>query len=258
MKKIYTLVLSMAISVAAFSQLVVVGTGFDNYAGTSATAQSGWYISWHSTSSPSYYTSAGNFGVAAPSYKYEQDSVVVITPMYQKADTLSFWCKGNGVPFADTNELHIYHSADSLYWAMFVNRDSLPISGTTLKYGLPSANGWIMFVFRKYAGGNLAFDDVSIISYTAIGINETENSSSINISPTISENGIFTIHNLPAQAGSLFTIQRVEVYNTVGEKMRTISGEVKSLNLSDLPSGIYFLKLKPDSGIETKKIVIAR
>jgi len=55
MKKLYTLLSLIGISSSAFSQVVVVGTGFDNYAGTSATAPSGWYMSWHSTSSPSYY-----------------------------------------------------------------------------------------------------------------------------------------------------------------------------------------------------------
>ncbi len=153
-------------SFSAFSQLVVVGTGFDNYANTLATAPAGWYMSWHSLSPASSYTSTANSGVAVPSYKMGLDSVTVITPMYQNADTLSFWCKGNGT--ADTNELHIYHSADSLSWTMFVNRDSLPTVITTLKYGLPAASGWIKFVYRKLAGGNLAFDDVNIISYPNI------------------------------------------------------------------------------------------
>ena len=163
-----TLTALIAISFPAFSQLVVVGTGFDNYAGTSATAPAGWNMSWHSTSSPSYYSTAANSGAAIPSYKMGQDSVIVISPKYMNADTLTFMCKGNGVPFADTNELHIYHSADSISWNMFVNRDSLPTAKTTLKYGLPSPNGWIMFVYRKLAGGNLAFDDVKIIAYPNI------------------------------------------------------------------------------------------
>ena len=168
MKIFYTFILFIAISVSAFSQLVVVGTGFDNYAGTSATAPAGWYMSWHSTSSPSYYSTAANSGVAIPSYKMGQDSVIVISPMYQDGDTLTFMCKGNGVPFGNTNELHIYHSADSISWNQFVNRDSLPASKTTLKYGLPSQNGWLKFVYRKLGSGNLAFDDVVIISYPNI------------------------------------------------------------------------------------------
>ncbi|MBI4930194.1 MAG: PKD domain-containing protein [Bacteroidetes bacterium] len=412
MKKIYTFILFIAISVSAFSQLVVVGTGFNNYAGTSATTPSGWYISWHSTSSPSYYVSAGNFGATAPSYKLGQDSVVIISPNYQNADSLSFWCKGNGAPFAKTNELHIYHSADSSAWNIFYNADSLPIAGTTIKCGLPAASGWLMFVYRKISG-NLAFDDVNIIAYpniyaqfsapgsiclgdsicftdlsisnngninswnwtfgdgnsstqqnpchnylvagpytvtlivantgsdtdttvvpvtvyptpvagfsstltgnvvaftnisaggtsylwnfgdgnfsnlqnpnpysywtagtyticltvtntdscldvfcqsvtiTTVGINEIENFSPIIISPTISENGIFTIHN------SLSVIEAVEVYNTVGEKMKRIpqSSGIKFLNLSDFPSGIYFVKILSENEEVTKKIIISR
>lgn len=398
-------------SVSAFSQLVVVGTGFDNYANTSGTAPAGWYMSWHSLPpTASSYTTASNSGVAIPSYKMGIDSVTVITPMYSNADTLSFMCKGNGVPFSDTNELHIYHSTDSITWNMFVNRDSLPTLKTTLKYGLPASSGWLKFVYRKLAGGNLAFDDVNIIAYpniyaqfsnpgticmgdsicfmdlsisnngpltawswsfgdgnnsilqnpchtyavpgtytvtlivnnsggdadttysfatvnpsptagfssninintvtftdlstgagswywdfgdanfsntqnpvhayasvgtytvcltvsnsfscsatfcqvitiTALGINDLNNASSITVFPTISDNGIFTIHS------SLYAIAEWEVYTSVGEKLKRVSGETKALNLSDLPSGIYFLQLKVDSGIATKKIMIAK
>ena len=167
MKNIFTLAF-ISISVFSFAQVPVVQTGFNGYAGTSASAPAGWYMSWHSTSAPSYYNTPANSGAAIPSYKMGQDSVIVITPMYQDADTLTFMCKGNGVPFGDTNELHIYYSADSITWSMFVNRDSLPTTKTTLKYGLPSPNGWIMFVYRKFGSGNLAFDDVNIISYPNI------------------------------------------------------------------------------------------
>lgn len=415
MKKLFTLA-SFIISVTTFSQITVVGTGFDNYANTSGTAPAGWYMSWHSASPASSYTTAANSGVAIPSYKFGLDSVTVITPMYQNADTLSFMCKGNGVPFADTNELHIYHSADNITWTQFVNRDSLPAAKTTLKYGLPAASGWLKFVYRKLGNGNLAFDDVNILSYpniyaqfsnpgsicledsicftdlsisnngtinywhwsmgdgndfytqnvchtfaaygtytvclavkntnndadticssitvnptpvanfsndtsnqvsfldlsftpsgtitswnwsfpggspsssviqnpgpityaangtytacltitnsfgcvdsmcttipiTTVGINETDISSSINIFPAISQTGIFTIQN------SQFTIQGVEVYNAVGERMSVFSGEIKSLNLSGFPAGIYFVKVLSDNYVATKKIVFSK
>lgn len=411
MKKLYSLFLLTVISVSAFSQLIVVGTGFDNYANTSGTAPAGWYMSWHSLSPTSSYTTAANSGAAIPSYKFGLDSVTVITPMYSNADTLSFMCRGNGVPFGDTNELHIYHSADSNTWNIFVNRDSLPTAKTTLTYGLPATSGWLKFVYRKLGSGNLAFDDVNIIAYpniysaftstaplclgdticftdqsisnngtinfwewttgdgnlytlqnpchtysasgtytvclvvknsgndldtscsavtvfptpmagfsstltgnvvsftntstggtnylwdfgdgnfsnlqnpnpysywtvgtyticltvtntdscvdvycqvvniTAVGVNDLNNFSSITIFPTISENGMFTIHSSQSE------IEGLEVYNTIGEKMKRLSGETKSLNLSDLPAGIYLLQLKIDSGIATKKIVIAK
>lgn len=407
MKKLFTLLSFITISFASFSQIVVVGTGFDNYANTSATAPAGWYLSWHSLSPASSYTSAASSGVSVPSYKMGLDSVTVITPMYQNADTLSFWCKGNSV--ADTNELHIYHSTDSSSWTLFVNRDSLTNFITTLKYGLPASSGWIKFVYRKLAGGNLAFDDVNIIAYpniyadfiyddicfgdsvcfmdssfsnngainywewdfddgtvdsvanpchyfdsagvydvmlivanaggdtdtvintvtvyptpvagfsstltgnvvaftdtstggasylwdfgdgnfsaqqnpnpysywttgtyticqtvtnadscddtfcqtvniTAVGIHDLNAASSISIFPTVSESGIFTLHN-----SSL--LLKAEVYNAIGEKMKNIQGEIKLLNLSDLPAGIYFVKLHSGDASITKKIVISK
>ena len=251
MKKNYTaFLLVIACHLSVFSQSDVVQTGFDNYDGASATEPSGWYMSWHSVSVPSYYSTAGSSGAAVPSYKMGVDSVVIITPMYQNSDTLSFWCKGNGVPFAKINELHIYHSADSITWNVFVNRDSLPASGTTLKYGLPSNSGWLMFVYRKYGSGNLAFDDVIALPLSATSVNEGELSSSVVIYPNPS-NGQFTLH------GSRFPVMELEIYTMVGEQLFSTMNP-NEIDIPAFPNGIYFLKLKTDYGIITKKIIVLK
>ena len=44
----------------------------------------------------------------------------------------------------------------------------------------------------------------------------------------------------------------------VGERMKNITGEIKLLNLSDLPAGIYFVKLHSADASITKKIVISK
>ena len=165
MKKLYTLLSLIAISVSAFSQLVVVQTGFNNYVGTSVTAPAGWYMSWHSTSSPSYYTTATNYGIASPSYKFGLDSVFVITPQFVQADTVTFWCKGQST--SASSKLNLYASSDSISWTMFASRDTLPTTGTILKFGIPSSAKWLMFVYRKISG-NLAFDDVTVTDYANI------------------------------------------------------------------------------------------
>lgn len=256
MKKNFLSFFLISISFTAFSQTPVVQTGFDNYAGTSASAPAGWYMSWHSTSSPSYYTSAGNFGASAPSYKLGQDSVFVISPKYSGADTLAFWCKGNGVPFGDTNELHIYYSTDSFSWLMFENRDSLPVAGTTLKYGLPVDTGWVMFVYRKFGTGNLAFDDVNLLAYTPISVAENDLSELIAVFPSVSS-GMITIHHSP------FTIHQVEIFDAVGNKIQNFSGmqlfqSVFSFDLSDEQNGIYFVRIETEIETVTKKIILFR
>jgi len=244
------------ISFSAFSQTPVVQTGFDNYVGTSASAPAGWYMSWHSTSSPSYYTSAGNFGASSPSYKMGQDSVIVVSPKYSGADTLTFWCKGNGVPFGNTNELHIYYSSDSISWVMFVNRDSLPVAGTTLKYALPNDTGWVKFEYRKLGTGNLAFDDVNLLSYVPIGISENNLSEIFSVFPTISS-GQFKVQS------SRFNVQRVEAFDVIGSRVfyltdLPVNSSPISIDLSNQKEGIYFVKIKTDGGEVTKKVVVSK
>ena len=204
-------------------------------------------MSWHYTAST--YTASTSVGIASPSYKFGLDTVFVISPQFAQADTVTFWCKGFSI--SGGSRLNIYSSNDSVNWTMFVSNTSLPSSGAILKYAIPYGAKWVMFVYRKVSG-NLAFDDVTILSYTTIDVNENLTAFAPTIFPTISENGIFTIHN------SQFAVEGVEVYNAVGEKGKRFSGEIKWLNLSDLPAGIYFIKLTTEAGTVTKKIVIAK
>jgi len=44
---------------------------------------------------------------------------------------------------------------------------------------------------------------------------------------------------------------QMEIFNISGEKLNSIKGNLKSVDISNLPSGVYFLKLY----IETKAII---
>ena len=144
----------------ASSQLVRLNTGFDNYTGSAATVPSGWRISWNSTSSPSYYFSAGNFGTAIPSYKFGITQDTIVSPHFLSGDTLRFWCKGQ-VPFSAQNVLAVFISSDSVSWNQIQNIDSLPVNGAALSFPLPCSAHYLMFIYFK-VNGNLAFDDVKV------------------------------------------------------------------------------------------------
>ena len=61
-------------------------------------------------------------------------------------------------------------------------------------------------------------------------------------------------------SSSKFKIQRVEIYNVYGEKIysTTLNAPVETLNLSDKPSGIYFLHLKTEQGRAIQKLIIQK
>ncbi len=92
------------------------------------------------------------------------------------------------------------------------------------------------------------------ISHTT-GIEETQTKASIEIYPNPS-NGLFTI-NL-SNITDLKT--KLEVYNLIGEKVweENVNKENTTLNLSFLPKGLYYLSVKSENKIITKKITIVK
>jgi len=50
-------------------------------------------------------------------------------------------------------------------------------------------------------------------------------------------------------------ITGIEVYNTVGEKVLSKKGAISQLDVSNLTTGLYLLKIKTEKGELVKKIV---
>lgn len=166
MKKIYFSVFTLTFltlslnSIQSAAQLVRLSQGFDNYIGSVATVPAGWYISWNSTSSPSYYFTSGNYGAAIPSYKFGNNGDEIISPYFLSGDTLRFWYKGQGV-FSAQNTLVILYSEDSTNWNGLVSIDTLLVTGTTFSFPLPCEAHYLMFIYNQVSG-NLAFDDIRV------------------------------------------------------------------------------------------------
>src|SRR5258706_3960341 len=166
MKKNYFRLIAFIFLIASLSplkgtaQLIRLSQGFDNYIGSVATVPVGWYISWNSTSSPSYYITSGNYGATIPAYKFANNGDEIISPYFLSGDTLRFWYKGQGL-FSAQNSLSILYSSDSTSWNILVNPDTLLVTGTTFSYPLPCQAHYLMFIYHQVSG-NLAFDDVLV------------------------------------------------------------------------------------------------
>jgi hypothetical protein len=89
----------------------------------------------------------------------------------------------------------------------------------------------------------------------ATGIIESnlENNISIYPNPT---SGRFT---LQANSYQLIVNSQIEIYNVLGECIyRQISTSAnQQINLSASPDGIYFMKIKNEQGVITKKIILS-
>jgi hypothetical protein len=124
-------------------------------------------VGWTFTNIATTYTSAGNFGAAAPSIKLDATGDAVETPILASAASqLSFWCKGNST---NTESALLVEGYNGSLWLTIDNFSSLPTTGTTKTYSsatipaLPANMIAFRFSYSK-STGNLAFDDVSITS----------------------------------------------------------------------------------------------
>lgn len=87
------------------------------------------------------------------------------------------------------------------------------------------------------AGEGIAIDDIKIVSGTTLSVKDFLNESSSIVYPNPSK-GIF---NIKSEAN----ISNIEIYTTTGTMVSKSEGEnIQSINLSDLSSGTYILKMK--------------
>ncbi len=254
MKKVYLLLfMSFIFTLHANSQTLVASTGFDNYAGSLATVPAGWYCSWNTASS--FYTSTGNYGLAAPSYKFGNDSDFVVAPkVIAGIDKVTFFARGNGVPFSTANELQLFQSVDSINWTLVASVDSLPLSGTTITVNL-NGSPYLKFLYRKQpAGGNLAFDDVMIYS-NATSVNNISLPENSSVYPSPSTGTVYV------NVGGTSSEYKIEVFDLLGNLVKDvmvekISSSVYSLNLASQRKGLYFIKMQSATSSFTKRITL--
>jgi hypothetical protein len=255
-KSLLLISLCCLIGLSIKSQTVTLSQGFDTYDGT-AVSVSGWYFSWNSTSSPSYYVTFNNVGISAPSYKFGVNQDTMITQSFTSSNVLSFWCKGEGSTFSPDDTLTILWSPDSVHWNVLTYQSNIPTTGTTLTFPVNLTATNLMFIFTKYVG-NLAIDDIKLTFDSSTGIPENRSTlETVNIYPNPTDGHIFLINKSSSKMISLI------VYDVLGNNLINIPEQsiiqgTNEINLSSLNNGIYFLKTQSGNISEMRKIIIEK
>lgn len=256
MKNIYILAfVCCLLSSKINAQSLILSTGFDNYAGSAATVPAGWFLSWNTSNS--FYTSSGNYGIAAPSYKLGNDSDFVVAPWTAAPkDSISFFVRGNGTPFSPANELQIFQSQDSIMWTQVAVIDSLPTTGTTISVNLNGDPYLRILYIKQPAGGNLAIDDIQIYALST-GVESLNDGIKLNVFPSPSS-GLFYV-----QWNSFENKPSVEIYDMLGNMLSSalIKKEKPGfykIDLSGYRNGFYFVKIQSGSELVTKRIAIIK
>ena len=111
------------------------------------------------------------------------------------------------------------------------------------------SNVKLMFNYTGFYGCQIMLDNVNLLDLT--GVNEISEAS-VNVYPNPANNTLYV--------NATSNISKIEVFNTLGQKVMTVSANDNhaQLNTSNLSKGMYMLKLHTDNGVVNQKFTIAR
>lgn len=266
MKKLYTLLL-IAFTTLSIAQNIVVNPTFTN-------GLTGWSATGTNYALPTLVTSDGqddSFSVqyiATATTGFDQRFNVVPGA----AVTVSFWYKAartNGATTGNTARI----------WSTFTNgttttpidppgttgatddplRNSntyLPQSATwtqvTVNSVVPAGATVFQLQLRAYNGATVSFDNISFVSP---GASVLSSSSFDNI------NGL-TMYPNPLSGNTLFITStanaemNVKIYNVLGKEVLSTKVNNTAVDVSNLASGVYMVKITEEGNTATRKLVI--
>ena len=255
MKRLLTLIFS-ALTISGFSQ-ILVSYDFTGYNGLVQSIPAGWTITVNDStpgSTQTVYTTSSSCGVSCPSYKFNQTGATIITPTFTNATHLQFLMKGNGT--LHYNPFNVYTTTDGINWNILQTYNPVSFTAATYTLNLSSSDIQVKFEYIKDTlGYNVALDDI-IISNGPVGINQLSNNNPVSVYPTISS-GVLNI-----ESSSERKMIEVAIINMIGKEVKHlnfIQNNGKTvLNLTDLPDGVYVLKINMNGQLLNKRIVIKR
>ena len=161
--------------------------------------------------------------------------------------------KGNGS--TQPNPFKIYTTAYGTNWNNIQTYNPVPLSGTFYTLSLNTTYIQVKFEYTKDSlGFNVALDDITI-SNGPVGLNNIEQGA-LNIYPTV------TTCSLNIESSSERKAIEIAVINMIGKEVKRFnfiqSNGKTILNLSELPDGVYVLKINMNGQAVNKRIVIRR
>ncbi|MBI4930727.1 MAG: T9SS type A sorting domain-containing protein [Bacteroidetes bacterium] len=193
--------------------------------------------------------------------------------MYRTGDGIN-WQSVTTDAFGKGNSAEELHNIDTAFGYIWVTA----YTDTATSNGCPiwrSSDGWFFVQSNTDGFGNPDIDGENPVTisfgnnmyfggpnYTAGGqiwrttvateVQNLSNNILINVFPN-PNNGEFTVYGLQ------FPVQ-LQIYNSLGQIVheQTLNSNLKTVNLSEAKSGIYFLQIKSDNFIQTEKLEVIK
>ena len=257
MKKLYTLLFSVALAFSANAQNLVTNPTFDN-------GLTGWTAGFNASYTlPTVNATDGSDGsnsaqyVVASTTGFYQDIPVIAGNTIK----ISFWYKATGGDGTDARIWSNYKDAEGtiIYQATATADDPLRSNNAYLEsfttwtqheitVVVPTNATILSLAVRAYStGATVSFDQFSVIDQTlAIKQNQIEG---LKVYPNPVTNGTFFI-NTTSDA-----TKDVVVYDVLGKQV-VKTATTNAVNVSNLKSGVYIVKITEDGKTATRKLVI--
>lgn len=170
--------------------------------------------------------------------------------------TLMFWINAAGEELEADAIFDVEESADGVIWSTIVRFDAnnaMPGSKTTpnerkQEFTLNESSRFVRFLFTKRTKINVSITDLMITDAESSSIAEKEEAG---VSAYILPGTKQLAFNNPA------AVAKIEVINLSGISVVKDSQSAASMNLAQLPSGVYIVNVTNNKGIvSTNKIVI--
>lgn len=229
-----------------------------------------WDIISTSGTTWSRYTQDDGNNVASCSYVADNQDEKLITPLinlsgfntptlgFKVSTNYTYICTGNP---DETANLQVFVSTDGgSNWSApifdlcnytdegYESWTLMPFVVDLSSYAGQS-NVKLMFNYTGFDGCQIILDNVNLLDLT--GVNEVSEAS-VNVYPNPANNTLYV--------NATSNISKIEVFNTLGQKVMTVSANDNhaQLNTSNLSKGMYMLKLHTDNGVVNQKFTIAR
>lgn len=259
MKKIYTLFV-IGVTIFANAQNLVTNPTFDSgLTGWTAGPTSGYTL-------PTIVSADGQDG--SNSVKY---TATATTGFYQEIPiiggnqlVISFYYKSSGDDtdsriwsnYKDATDAIVYQagtaSSGQTDDPLRTNNLYLPNAAVwtqkTITVTSPSSATKLVLAFRAYNGGTVSFDQISVVQ-TILSVKE-EKIAGLNVYPNPVKNG-----NLHITSNSN-EVKTVTVYDILGKQVLESKTSNNVVNVSNLKSGAYIVKVTEDGKTDTRKLII--
>ena len=256
MKKIYTLLLSvvLAVSVNAQTNLVTNGSFDDGLAGWTAGFVSSYTLPTVNAADGSDGANSAQYAPTATTGFYQDVPVVAGNTI-----KISFYYKSTGDDsdsriwsnYKDGSGTIIYQAPTNTDDPLRNNNGWLPTSATWALHEItvvvPANATLLTLAVRAYTGSSVGFDQFSVVDQT---LGTAKNSiEGLKVYPNPVTNGTFFINTTSDST------KDVVVYDVLGKQVVKTS-TTNAVNVSNLKSGVYIVKITEDGKTATRKLVI--